>query len=423
VATEADFDVTIVGGSVAGCAAALLFARAGHRVAVLERSSAPDAYKQVCTHFIQPGTRPTLERLGLVAALEQAGAVPNQLELHTRRGWIRARDTPTGWNIRRQTLDPLLRRTVQATPGVTWFGGHIVDALLRRRGRVSGVHATDANGRSVALEARLVVGADGRHSSIAKLAQLRTRTRPNRRFVYYTYYDRLALAHGANSQYWHLDPEPNLAFAFANDGATTLLGVFLPQARLPEWKGAVERRFEEFWDGVPDAPDVRTATRVSEFRGMLELPNQARPPATRGLALLGDAALCLDSIWGTGCGFALRSADWLAECVSGALAGSNTELDRALRRYARRHAFETRARALHITDFSTARRNRWFEELLFTGALNDAEVAKALLSYLGCVSGATSLLAPPIALRMLRESARQRRFDRMLPARSTGAGP
>src|SRR2546423_5388100 len=69
------FDVAIVGASIAGCAAARLFAQAGARVALIERRPDPAAYKVVCTHAIQSSAVPTIERLGLASLLDQRGAV------------------------------------------------------------------------------------------------------------------------------------------------------------------------------------------------------------------------------------------------------------------------------------------------------------------------------------------------------------
>jgi flavin-dependent dehydrogenase len=402
-----DFDVAVVGGSVAGCAAALFFSRSGYRVAVLERAIEPEAYKIVCTHFIQPGSAATIGRLGLDDILTGAGAIPNRLELHTPYGWIRSpADVPTGWNLRREVLDPLLRRITQSAPGVTWLSGHRVQNLAKRAGRVSGVLAQTSQGGHVSLSARLVVGADGRNSMVAQSAGVRERARANQRFLYYAYYESLPLQHGANSQYWHLDQTRNLAFAFANDRGTTLLGAFLPHDALPSWKRDVERHFRAFWREVPDAPDVDSANRVCDFRGMLKMPSLFRTPVAPGVALIGDAALCLDSIWGTGCGFALRSADWLHDAVGQRLTASNSVIDRGLRSYARRHMFETRARALHIADFSTARQTRWFEDLVFRAAAADPHVATALLSYLGCMTGVSHLLTSDNLLRIAAQGLR-----------------
>ena len=102
--TEPDFDAVVVGASVAGCTAARLFAQRGARVALVERRPDLDAYKTVCTHYIQPSATPTIERLGLAPLIEEHGAVRNSIDLWTPYGgWIRHRgDAPYGYNVTRQ---------------------------------------------------------------------------------------------------------------------------------------------------------------------------------------------------------------------------------------------------------------------------------------------------------------------------------
>jgi flavin-dependent dehydrogenase len=82
------YDVAIVGASTAGCTAARLFAQRSARVALIERRPALDAYKTVCTHFIQSSAAPTIEELGLAPLIEQRGAVDNSIDMWTRAsGW------------------------------------------------------------------------------------------------------------------------------------------------------------------------------------------------------------------------------------------------------------------------------------------------------------------------------------------------
>ena len=113
------YDVAIVGASIAGCTAATLFARRGLKVALIEREADPNAYKKVCTHFIQPSATPTIERLGLAGSIEAAGGIRNGIDLWSRWGWIRGsldKDYPYptyGYNIRRQKLDPMVRTLEQ----------------------------------------------------------------------------------------------------------------------------------------------------------------------------------------------------------------------------------------------------------------------------------------------------------------------
>ena len=95
------YDVAIVGASIAGCAAAIFFGRAGARVALIERDRDPAGYKRLCTHYIQASATPTLERLGLARAIEEAGGVRNDAEVFTRWGWIVA---PSEQTIRRPPM-------------------------------------------------------------------------------------------------------------------------------------------------------------------------------------------------------------------------------------------------------------------------------------------------------------------------------
>ena len=106
-----------------------ILARNGAKVALIERDPDPAAYKKVCTHFIQASATPTIERLGLAEAIEAAGGVRNELEVFTRWGWIAppaAQDIARpayGYNIRRETLDPMVRKPAIATPGVDFIPG------------------------------------------------------------------------------------------------------------------------------------------------------------------------------------------------------------------------------------------------------------------------------------------------------------
>lgn len=89
-----DYDVVISGSGLAGSAAAVLLARRGVRVALLERRSDPEAYKVLCTHSITANAYPVLDELGLVPALEKAGALTNDARWYTRWGWIEPKDAP-----------------------------------------------------------------------------------------------------------------------------------------------------------------------------------------------------------------------------------------------------------------------------------------------------------------------------------------
>lgn len=396
--TTDGFDVVVVGASIGGCTAARLYAQRGLNVALLEKSQDRAHYKKVCTHFLQPVALPTLRKMGLAERIEAAGGQRNELEVWTEWGWIRSSDLETighGYNIRRQTLDPILRQLTIETPGVSFFPGTSVRALDRdATGRVRGVVA-EGEGGAREFRAPLVVAADGRNSRLAQLAGIPAHVSENNRFTYFTYYRGVRLNSSVNSQYWHM--HPNLCYAFQNDDDTLLLGVFLPRSELRAFKSDPLGRFRDFWSRVPDAPAVGCAEPIGELLGMTEMPNHWRKPAVPGLALVGDAALALDPVWGTGCSFALLASDWLVEHTAAALASggrTNAAIDRGLRRYARVHRSRTRWHFAHIAQFSRAGALTRAERLVFSGAARDPKVATRFLSYLGRTVGPPSLFTP-----------------------------
>ena len=83
-----DYDVVVVGASIAGCTAATFLGRSGAKVALVESHSDPRTFKRMCTHLIQPSASPTIQRLGLRGAIEEVDAQPNDINIWTRYGWI-----------------------------------------------------------------------------------------------------------------------------------------------------------------------------------------------------------------------------------------------------------------------------------------------------------------------------------------------
>ena len=184
-------DTVIVGASLAGCAAAIMLARAGARVALVDQRAEPGAFKRICSHYIQSSALATLERLGLLEPMTAAGAVRSRARLWTRWGWIEppARSSvPSGINLRRELLDPLIRDAAANTPGVELMLGQTAQALIAD-GETVGVEVRERGGRRLRLDGKLLIGADGRDSRVAKLAGVRRRTFPHGRFAYGGYFE------------------------------------------------------------------------------------------------------------------------------------------------------------------------------------------------------------------------------------------
>ena len=269
--TEPDFDAVVVGASVAGCTAARLFAQRGARVALVERRPDLDAYKTVCTHYIQPSATPTIERLGLAALIEEHGAVRNSIDLWTPYGgWIRHRgDAPYGYNVTRQVLDPLLRRHDRRDAG---------------RGAAARLHRDGASGRRRRQSRRRGRGSPRRAPRAARAARRRRRrSRHARRAdgrrqgprtpaqpllllgLLARRASRPTTARGCGS--W----SPTAPTRSPTRTACCLVLAAPHRDRLPEFRDDLEGAYLRYIAALPDAPDLsRRDARVQAAR-------QARP--------------------------------------------------------------------------------------------------------------------------------------------------
>ncbi len=373
------YDIIIVGASVGGCTAAILFARQGFRVALLERHKDINAYKKVCTHYLQPNAVPTLQRLGLADDIEAAGGIRNGGQAWTRWGWLgagaRKNDKSYGYSIRREVLDPILRRHAAAAPGVDFRPGTTLRELVYRNNRIVGIRAEGSDRQQLEFRAHLVVGADGRNSRTAELAGVPIQIHPNNRFIYFAYFRNLTLVTGQRNQVWYLEPE--VAYALPNDNGLTLLACALPKSKLAEFKQDVPGNFVRFFDRLPNSPHLRAAEQVSEVIGMLDMPLIYRQPTAPGLALVGDAAVAPDPVWGHGIGWAIQAAEWLVEATAEALVEARPErLDQALERYRKQHQAAFSSRFARDADFAQARPFNLFERLMYSATVRDPRLGQ-----------------------------------------------
>ncbi len=378
-ARAAEYDAVIVGASLAGCTTAILLGRAGARVALVEKQPDPKAFKRLCSHFIQASAVPTLERLGLLDEMLGAGALLTPARIWTPGGWIQSPPSQTkpGVNLRRERLDPLVRDMAASTPGVELLLGQTADRLILNEDGIGGVVVSSRDGSESVLRARLTIGADGRESQVAKLAGVRARTRPHGRFAYGAYFE------GANpseraSRLWLLDPQ--VGAEFPTDEGLVLYVAMLTKDRLPEFKRDPKAALISHIAALPDAPQIRDARWVGPMLGKLEMPNRVRVPVAPGLALVGDAALAVDPLFGIGCGWAFQSGEWLADSVAPALRGVEP-LQQGLARYRRKHRRELRGHTFLINDYATGRRMRPGERAMMAAAARDEKVAMAVEAY------------------------------------------
>jgi menaquinone-9 beta-reductase len=396
--THADYDVAIVGASLAGSAAAIMLARSGARVALVEKSPDPQAYKKICTHYIQSSGVPTLERLGLVEPMMQAGALRSRIRSWTRWGMIEpppGDDIPSGINLRRRLLDPMIRGTAAQTPGVDLMMGHAVDELLRSGDEICGVRARDTQGQAVELRARLVVGADGRDSRVAKLSGVKTRTAPHGRIAYGAYYEGPPYDGHPCPTLWLMDP--NMVGAFPTDSGLTFYAVMPTKEHLPDFKADPRAALEKMVSSVPGAPPILASRLVEPVQGKVDMTNVIHTPSAPGLALVGDAAGAVDPLWGVGCGFALQTSEWLADSVAPALAGEES-LERGLKRYRRRYKRGLGGHTRTIIDYATGRKLNGGEKMFFSAASYDERTARVFEAFGSRNIGPVRMLATGIPL-------------------------
>jgi flavin-dependent dehydrogenase len=371
----ADYDAVIVGASLAGCTTAILLGRAGARVALVEKQPDPKAYKRICSHYIQSSAVPALERLDLLGPIEAAGGTRPYFRAWTRWGWVESpKDrSPASVNLRRELLDPLVREIAAAAPGVDLLLGQTAQELLRGAdGAVSGVVVRDTSGTETRLRARLTIGADGRDSRIADLAGVPVKTTPHGRFAYGAYFEGPPPERSPDASIWMLDPQ--FAAAFPTDSGLVFYTAMGTKDRLPEFRRDPKAALVKWIADLPEAPPIRESRLVDRIAGKLDMTNKLRRPVAPGLALVGDAALAIDPLWGVGCGFAFQSGEWLADSVTPALLRGEP-LEAGLGRYRKRHARGFNGHARMMVQYATGRKFDAAERMLFSATARDEELA------------------------------------------------
>jgi 2-polyprenyl-6-methoxyphenol hydroxylase-like FAD-dependent oxidoreductase len=328
--TDKAYDVIVVGARCAGAPTAMLLARKGYRLLLVDRARFPS--DTVSTHVVHPRAIAALARWGLLDRLT-ATSCPH---IHTYaydfgpftiEGAPGTKDSPVAYCPRRTVLDKLLvDAAVEA--GADLREGFNVDDVLIEEGRVIGVR-TSSGGRSMAEIAHLVIGADGRTSSVAEATGApRYNEKPALLAIYYAYWSGLPM-HGRFETY--IRPHRGFAAADTNDGLTMIVAGW-PRAEFGALKSDTEGSFRSMFELVPTfAERVRSAKRETRFAGAIT-PNFFRTPYGPGWALVGDAGYIKDPITGQGIMDAFRDAERCVAAVDEALSGKRS-YDAAMRDY------------------------------------------------------------------------------------------
>jgi flavin-dependent dehydrogenase len=220
---------------------------------------------------------------------------------------------------RRTILDQILvDAAVEA--GVELREGFTVDEVLADDGTVTGIRGHAKGGQAVTDRARVVIGADGRHSVVAKAVEPEAyNERRSHLAMYYAYWSDLP-ADGFDT-YIRTDHRRGWAAAPTHDGLT-VLPFGWPVEEFQANRSDIEGHFFAALEHAPEfAERVRAATRESKFVGSAQLPGYFRVPYGAGWALVGDAGYHKNPITAMGINDAFRDAELLAGGLDQAFSG------------------------------------------------------------------------------------------------------
>jgi 2-polyprenyl-6-methoxyphenol hydroxylase-like FAD-dependent oxidoreductase len=315
------YDAIIVGARCAGAPTAMLLARKGYRVLLVDRATFPS--DTMSTHIVHPPGVAALKRWGLLDRLASTGCPPitsYSFDFGPIRvaGSLRPDDgVARAYCPRRTVLDYLLVEAAVAA-GAELRERFTADEILIEDGRVTGLRGHTAGGATVTERSRVVVGADGRHSLVAKAVQApRYHERPTIAAGYYAYWGGLP----AEGFQGYIRPPRAIGVAPTNDGLT-MVTVNWPRTEFDANRRDVEGAFARAFELVPEfAERLRAATRETRIVGTGDLPNYFRKPYGPGWALVGDAGYHKDPITAQGISDAFRDAEALAAGLDDALSG------------------------------------------------------------------------------------------------------
>jgi 2-polyprenyl-6-methoxyphenol hydroxylase-like FAD-dependent oxidoreductase len=315
------YDAIVVGARCAGAPLAMLLARKGHRVLLVDRATFPS--DTISTHVLHPRGVEALTRWGLLDRLAATGCPPVHTYTFdfgpvTIAGTPGTDTAPVAYCPRRILLDKLLLDAAREA-GAEVREAFVVDEVLFDDDRAVGIKGHSHEGRAVRERATVLVGADGRHSTIAEAVRAEPyNQRPTLLAIYYSYWSGLPTEGRFES---YIRERRGFAAAATNDGLTMLVGGW-PYAEFETNKHRVEGHFLQMLELVPAfAERIRSATREAPFYGAA-VPNFFRKPYGDGWVLVGDAGYNKDPITAQGITDAFHDAERTADALDRALTGA-----------------------------------------------------------------------------------------------------
>jgi flavin-dependent dehydrogenase len=328
------YDAIIVGARCAGAPTALLLARKGYKVLLLDRGTFPSDMP-FSNHYVHQTGSARLKRWGLLDTLK-ASNCPPILTNHFDYGAFSLTGSPVpaesgvteAFAPRRIRLDPILVDAAVKS-GTELREGFSVQEVLFEDGRVVGIRGHEKDCPTVTEKARITIGADGMFSMVAKAVEApEYKTGPALEGSWYAYYS------GVPMVGWHLWLRPgNVIFAYNTNDNLSLIGVAFAARDLPTVRANIEKHHSaviaqhapELWERM------QAGKRESRYVGGA-IPSHVRKPYGPGWALVGDAGYQKDPCTASGITDAFGSAEWLADAIDAGFSGRQP-LEEALAGY------------------------------------------------------------------------------------------
>ena len=313
------YDVVIAGARCAGASTAMLLARRGLRVLVVD----PLRYGSdtLSTHALMRGAVLLLHRWGVLDAVRASGAPPIKATTfhygnETIEVPIKPRDGVDAlYAPRRTVLDPILVDAAREAGAEVVYGQSVVDVTRDTNGRVRGARIAGTDRRPVDVSAELVIGADGLRSRVARIVEAQVvYTAPHAACSIYGYWQGIPL----QGYHWFYEPNVSIGTIPTNDGATCVFAL-IPQARFMERRRAgIETLFDEALAAVsPELRDqARSTVPFQTLRAFPGSPGFLRRVVGPGWLLVGDAGYFRDPITAHGITDALREAELISRAIT-----------------------------------------------------------------------------------------------------------
>jgi 2-polyprenyl-6-methoxyphenol hydroxylase-like FAD-dependent oxidoreductase len=313
------FDVAVVGARSAGASTAMLLARMGFRVLVVDRGQYGS--DTLSTHALMRGGVQQLHHWGLLTRLKDAGTPPIRMtSFHygdeVQEVQIKPRDGVDAlYAPRRTVLDALLVDAAREAGAQVEYGVRVVDLLRAPDNRINGIVVKSPGGRVVRINADTVIGADGVRSTIARLVDSKPyRLGRHASGTIFAYWSGLEVS----GYHWYYRPGVSAGVIPTNDGLSCVFVSLNSQGFREEIAHDIPSGYQRLLgQSDPDlARVVSQAERIGNFRGFPGAVGFLRQSWGPGWALVGDAGYFRDPITAHGITDAFRDADVLSRALA-----------------------------------------------------------------------------------------------------------